>query len=74
MRVTVAVLFRLQPREAVKPHGSVRPARNNRVTPAMAAGLSDRSATFEDLVALIDERAPEVQYARTYKKRIKGGS
>ena len=55
----------------VRPHGSVRTARNNRVTPAMAAGLADRPATLEQLVGLVDERAPEVQYARTYRKRGK---
>ena len=53
----------------VKPHGSVRTKRTNRVTPAMAAGIADRPATLGDLVALIDARAPKVRYARTYKKR-----
>ena len=53
----------------VKPHGSLRTKRNNRVTPAMAAGLTDRPATLDALVALIDERAPKVRYAETYKKR-----
>ena len=57
----------------VKPHGSVRTKRNNRVTPAMAAGLTDRPATLEALVALIDARAPAVNYARTYKKRKPAG-
>lgn len=50
----------------VKPHGSVRTKRNNRITPAMAAGLTDRPATLEQLVALIDERAPAVNYVRKY--------
>ena len=35
----------------------------------MAAGIADRPATLEALIALIDERAPKVQYAREYKKR-----
>ena len=35
----------------------------------MAAGIADRPATYEDLVALIDARAPKVQYAKTYQKR-----
>ncbi len=35
----------------VKPHGSVRTKGNNRVTPAMASGIADRPATYEDLVA-----------------------
>ena len=52
----------------VKPHGAVRTKLNNRVTPAIAAGIADRPSTLEELVALIDERAPEVRYARTYKK------
>ena len=55
----------------VKPHGAVRTKLNNRVTPAMAAGIADRPSTLEELVALIDERAPEVRYARTYKKKSK---
>ena len=54
----------------IKPHGALRTKRNNRVTPAMAAGLTDRPATYAELVALIDERAPAVNYARTYKKRV----
>ena len=50
----------------IRPHGSERTKRNNRVTPAMAAGLTDRPATYAELV---DERAPDVQYARNYRKR-----
>ena len=53
----------------VKPHGSVRTKGNNRITPAMAAGIATRPATYKDLVALIDARAPKVQYAKTYQKR-----
>ena len=53
----------------VKPHGALRTKRDNRVTPAMAAGIADRPATLEQLVVLIDERAPKVQYAKTYQKR-----
>ena len=53
----------------VKPHGSVRTKGNNRITPAMAAGIATRPATYEDLVAMIDARAPKVQYAKTYQKR-----
>ena len=55
----------------VKPHGSLRTKRDNRITLAMAAGIAARPATLEQLVALIDERAPEVQYARTYRKKEK---
>ena len=53
----------------VKPHGSVRTKRDDRVTPAMAAGIADRPATLEALVEIIDARAPKVRYAKTYKKR-----
>ena len=35
----------------------------------MAAGLTDRQATLEQLVEMIDARAPKVRYAKTYKKR-----
>ena len=55
----------------VKPHGSLRTKRDNRITPAMAAGIADRPATLAELVALIDARAPMVRYAKTYKKRDK---
>ena len=53
----------------MKPHGALRTTGDNRVTPAMAAGIADRPATLEQLVALIDARAPKVRYAKTYKKR-----
>ena len=36
---------------------------------AMAAGLADRPRTLDQMVGLIDERAPAVRYARTYRKR-----
>ena len=36
---------------------------------AMAAGLTDRPATYADLVELIDARAPAVNYARKYRPR-----
>ncbi|MCY4484774.1 MAG: hypothetical protein OXC12_18025 [Spirochaetaceae bacterium] len=48
---------------------AVRTKFNNQVTLAMAAGLADRPRTLEQLVELIDERAPAVRYARTYQKR-----
>ena len=35
----------------------------------MAAGIADRQATLQELVALIDARAPNVRYVKTYKKR-----
>ena len=53
----------------VRPHGSVRTKRNNRITPAMAAGLTDRPATLEQLVALIDERAPKPNRPKAYRKK-----
>ena len=47
----------------MKPHGALSTKRDNRIT--------DHPATREQLVALIDERAPEVQYTRTYRKKEK---
>ena len=55
----------------IKPHGSVRTKQNNRVTPAMAAGIADRPATFTELIELVDRMAPPVNYAKTYRKRGK---
>ena len=40
-----------------------------RVTPAMAAGLTDRVWGMEDVVALMDAAAPKVGRPVTYKKR-----
>ena len=53
----------------VKPHGALRTKGDNRITPAMAAGIAGRPATLEELVALIDARAPKVRYASSYEKR-----
>lgn len=39
------------------------------VTPAMAAGLTDRPCSLEQLVELVDERAPTPRRPRTYRKR-----
>ncbi len=36
-----------------RPHRSVRAKKDNRVTPAMAAGVSDRPMTAEDLIGLL---------------------
>jgi hypothetical protein len=40
-----------------------------RVSPAMAANVSDRLWTLEDVVAKIDEMAPEPKARGPYKKR-----
>jgi len=40
----------------VRSHGSLRTEKNNRVTPAMAAGVARRPWTIEDVVGLIDSR------------------
>lgn len=41
-----------------------------RVTPAMAAGISDRVWDMADIVALMDEVAPKPGRPKTYKKRV----
>lgn len=41
-----------------------------RVTPAMAAGLTDELLSFDDLVVLMDAVAPKPGRPKTYKKRI----
>ena len=53
----------------VRPNKAVRTKLNNRITPAMAAGLADRPATLGQLVKLIDERAPKPNRPKTYRKR-----
>ena len=53
----------------VRPNKAVRTKYDNRVTPAMAAGLTDRPATLEGLVEMMDERAPKPRRPKTYKKR-----
>lgn len=40
-----------------------------KVTPAMAAGLTDKLMSFEDILALVDAAAPPVGRPKTYKKR-----
>ena len=40
-----------------------------RVTPAMAAGITDKLMTMEDIVALIDAAAEKPNRPKTYKKR-----
>lgn len=40
-----------------------------RVTPAMAAGLTDHLWTMEEIVALMDEAAPKPGRPKTYKKQ-----
>jgi len=41
-----------------------------RVTPAMAAGLTDKLLSFDDLVALMDAAAPKPGRPKTYRKRL----
>lgn len=53
----------------VRPNSAVRTKNNNRVTPAMAAGLADRPATLAQLVKLMDARAPKPNRPKTYRKR-----
>ena len=47
----------------------VRIHKSLRVTPAMAAGLTDKLMGFEDIVALMDARAEKPNRPATYKKR-----
>jgi hypothetical protein len=42
-----------------------------RVTPAMAVGITDKLWTLEDIVALMDERAPKTGPRKPYNKRSK---
>lgn len=39
-----------------------------RVTPAMAAGLTDRLWSWEELVGMMDEEAPKPGRPKTYRK------
>ena len=48
---------------------SMRIHKTLRVTPAMAAGLTDKLMGFEDLIALIDAAAPKPGRPKTYRKR-----
>ena len=40
-----------------------------KITPAMAAGITDKLMCLEDVVAMIDAAAPKVGRPKTYKKR-----
>lgn len=52
-----------------RPHSAVRTKRNNRVTPAMAAGLVDRPAKMEHLVEMVDALAPNPKRPRSDRWR-----
>lgn len=47
----------------------VRIHKSLRVTPAMAAGISDRVWSLEDIVAEIEARSPKPKRPETYRKR-----
>ena len=47
----------------------VRIHKSLRVTPAMAAGVTDRLSEIEDIVDLIDANAPAPKKRGSYKKR-----
>ncbi len=48
----------------------VRIHKSLRVSPAMAAGVTDRLWDMKDIVALVDARAPKLGPRGAYKKRI----
>ncbi len=50
-----------------RPHSSLKTAKNNRVTPCMAAGVTDRAWTVEELVNLLP--APVATKRGPYKRR-----
>jgi hypothetical protein len=41
-----------------------------RVTPAMAASITDRVWSVEEIVAMMDEAAPKPGRPKTYRKRV----
>ncbi len=41
-----------------------------RITPAMAAGLTDRVWDIEEFVAMMDEVAPKPGRPKSYRKRV----
>lgn len=52
----------------------VRIHKTLKVTPAMAAGITEKLMGFEDIVALIDAAAPKPGRPKTYRKRQNGVS
>ena len=40
------------------------------ISPAMAAGVTDRLWDIEDIIRLVDESAPKPGRPKTYKKKI----
>ena len=47
----------------------VRILKSLRVTPAIAAGLTDKLMGFEDVVALMDAAAPQPDRPKVYRKK-----
>ncbi len=51
---TAAIALHFASYNFSRPHRSLRTERNNRVTPAMAAGVARRPMSIEELVGLLD--------------------
>lgn len=56
------------------PYNFIRIHKSLKVTPAMAAGITDQLLEMENIVKLIDKAAPKPGRPKTYKKKKAGNS